>query len=666
MILTNYFTASKSRQNSHAAKRRKVMADIDVTSGKSAKLGDDKCASLSQETVATPRASRCAASSRIKQANRSRTRNSKTRSKAAQPKIVSEGVISVTTSLEDDHRGKKSRKQCRKNNNFESSASKIVELALSSATASGEVNPSQTGPPDVKAGNIRPIEVKPSEVKSNIAPPATQTPENANIDLNSVPQPANITSRSRTGLKVDPWIAEQAKVVLASRGRQALEKSLGRKKATRSSGKEVKEVQPAAKETSRVEKSSSVKMNAPRLHEGIDRTSVVTKSVSDESGTNLPAYKRFSHLLEAKKRKPSGVTRNLSLPYHFKELEEMFRCVDVVLSLKQKRYETCTFEKLKESVQQMCRKKFEKKHLAQMKAVYPTAFVFRQQNFSGGSKKSAYQLTVYFNFDGSSKQKPKDFKFIESSVLIARQKHFKNELVKITMSHHQAYLARNYPSLTVKDDEIMRWHPCFHLDEVPEIGQLPLPEPPEVKTFSTAQDVLGQARLKMAPRVEKALNNVAKKSSETKNVKMGVKTIETKKDSSQTKNTYLKGVSQSLIDKIRQKEELKMQESLTANSEVVEKRVMMQRLPELCRILKTYFVSERRAAIPLEDVSSKLAESYTSTLSKVQVEKHVKLLSEVAPEWLQILYVRKCPYVKLKKNVNINILIEKFKAKEVN
>ena len=40
--------------------------------------------------------------------------------------------------------------------------------------------------------------------------------------------------------------------------------------------------------------------------------------------------------------------------------------------------------------------------------------------------------------------------------------------------------------------------------------------------------------------------------------------------------------------KIRQKEEKKIQESLTADSEVVQKRVMMQRLPELCRILKTY------------------------------------------------------------------------------
>lgn len=74
------------------------------------------------------------------------------------------------------------------------------------------------------------------------------------------------------------------------------------------------------------------------------------------SGLKLPAHKRFSYLLEAKEPKAPGITRSLPLPYHYKVLEEMFRCVDVVLSLKQKRYETCTFDKLKESVQEMCRK----------------------------------------------------------------------------------------------------------------------------------------------------------------------------------------------------------------------------------------------------------------------------------------------------------------------
>lgn len=108
-----------------------------------------------------------------------------------------------------------------------------------------------------------------------------------------------------------------------------------------------------------------------------------------------------------------------------------------------------------------------------------------------------------FNLDESSPgdQKKKDCSFLESSVLIARQKHFKNELLKITMSHHRGYLTKKHPSLVVNDDAIMRWHPCFRLDEVPEISPSSLPDVAQEKTYTTAQDVLDRARQNMAPRV---------------------------------------------------------------------------------------------------------------------------------------------------------------------
>jgi hypothetical protein len=265
-ILTNYFTAAKSRQNSHPAKRRKVAAEIEVIPRKSAKLEDEKCVSLSQEKVPLSAAhvSRSTASSRTKQTNRSRTRNSKTRSKATQNKIVSESVVSVTTSLKDDHGVQRSRKQSQKNNTVEPSASKTIELASTTSTGSGEVKPSQTDLPEVKL---------------------TQTPEKTNTDSNSSSmKPANIASHSRTGLKIEPWIAEQAKLVLSSRGKQALEKSLGRKKATGSLGKMVKEDRVAAKETAKVEMSRSVgmipKVDVPRLNQG--RTTSKSKSITDE------------------------------------------------------------------------------------------------------------------------------------------------------------------------------------------------------------------------------------------------------------------------------------------------------------------------------------------------------------------------------------------------
>ncbi|XP_028391948.1 uncharacterized protein LOC114516621 [Dendronephthya gigantea] len=659
--LTSYFTAAKSRQNTNPAKRRKVVVDPEVIPAKARMLFAEKSVSSNEEKLRLTQ-SDSPATGRIKQANRCRSRNGKTTRKSARNKIVSEGIVSVTTSSKDDHIEKRLRKQNMVNNDPESSAKKVINGFVPHVGSQDALQAKQS------EAKITP-QIPPQDSPNRAKPEFTQNSENVSTDVSkTAPKLENITSQPRKGLKANPWIAEQAKLVLSSRGKQALEKSLGRKKEEGISGRMVKESAKTVEEDTKVKKSQNagVKAIVPRLSQGVT-SGGAPKSTSSttESVSKMPAYKRFSHLLEAKKPKPA-TTRNLPLPYHFKVLEEMFRCVDVVLSLKQKRYETCTFEKLKDSVQEMCRKKFEKKHLAQMQTVFPTAFVFQQSN-SCASKKSEYHLTIDFNFDGKqSNQKPKDLRFIESSILIARQKQFKSELLKVTMGHHRQYLTRNFPSLSVDDDAIMRWHPCFPLDEVSEIEQSPLPEPPQIKTYSTAQDVLDRARLNMTPRVEKALNLAVQKSKESNNIKANLKSNEIKKDLNQAKNCNpsLKGVSQSLIEKIRQKEEKKIQESLTVDSEVVQKRVMLQRLPELCRIMKTYFVSERKAAIPLEDVSIKLAESYTSTLSSVQIEKHVKLLSEVVPEWLTIMYVRKCPYVKLKKNVNINSLVEKLKSKE--
>lgn len=136
-----------------------------------------------------------------------------------------------------------------------------------------------------------------------------------------------------------------------------------------------------------------------------------------------------------------------------------------------------------------------------MKNVYPAAFLFQQQSGCRGQKKSEFQLTVDIKLDESGDQKKEGSRFLESSVLIARQKHFKKELLKITKSHHRDYLTTNHPSLLVDDEAITRWHPRFHLDEVPEINPSPLPEAPQADTYTTAQHVLDRARQKMAPRV---------------------------------------------------------------------------------------------------------------------------------------------------------------------
>jgi len=46
----------------------------------------------------------------------------------------------------------------------------------------------------------------------------------------------------------------------------------------------------------------------------------------------------------------------------------------------------------------------------------------------------------------------------------------------------------------IKDEEIQQWHPKFALKDVPDIEAAPLPQPPVVKKFMTAKDVLDEVK----------------------------------------------------------------------------------------------------------------------------------------------------------------------------
>lgn len=53
----------------------------------------------------------------------------------------------------------------------------------------------------------------------------------------------------------------------------------------------------------------------------------------------------------------------------------------------------------------------------------------------------------------------------------------------------------------VDEAEIKRWHPKFNLDDVPDVEPSELPQPPLIKKFSTAKDVLDEVQDKLNPRV---------------------------------------------------------------------------------------------------------------------------------------------------------------------
>lgn len=124
----------------------------------------------------------------------------------------------------------------------------------------------------------------------------------------------------------------------------------------------------------------------------------------------------------------------------------------------------------------------------------------------------------------------------------------------------------------------------------------------------------------------------------------------------------------SLLDlfysQIRAKEAAAIAKELTRKPEDERKLMMLKKLPELVRIIDSYFVSERRSAIPFEDVIQKTIESYHTSISVSDVQELIQFLAQLLPDWICILEVRKGTFVKVDKNKTIVELLERLNKHE--
>uniref|UniRef100_A0A3Q2DSY1 Chromatin licensing and DNA replication factor 1 n=1 Tax=Cyprinodon variegatus TaxID=28743 RepID=A0A3Q2DSY1_CYPVA len=376
------------------------------------------------------------------------------------------------------------------------------------------------------------------------------------------------------------------------------------------------------------------------------------------SRTGLPGYQRYHTLAQA-------VPPGLTLPYHYKILAEMFRNMDTVVAMLYNRSETATFTKIKQGVQDMMHKRFEESHVGQIKTVFPEAYEFKQEKnvptFNSNISKGSYQLTVEPLLH-QNEARPA----LSAARLLERRQIFHQNLVSIVKQHHKVFLSSLVPAVSVPEDKLTRWHPRFNVDAVAAITASSLPQAPRSEKVSTAQEVLEKARSLITPKMEKALVSVARKAEEKngEGTKPGCTqnpTVPATPASAPAQvPSALKGVSQSLLDRIRAKEVQKLQAAMTRNPAQEERLLMMSRLGELARILRNVFVSEKKAALTMEVACNRMVASYRSALSPGDMEKHVRLLAEVAPDWLSVHLVRKDFYLKLNKSEELSIVLDKL------
>lgn len=395
----------------------------------------------------------------------------------------------------------------------------------------------------------------------------------------------------------------------------------------------------------------------------------------------VPAYEKYKTLVE-----PG--TPTLQLPYKYRCLSEIFRCVDSICSMFFNRKETITFKKLKAAVQRMLRKNFTENHLAQIKYLYPDAYDFIQKkmlNPGSHTKYDYYQLVIVPNVQPMLAElkdlatnenivKSADAKLMNPQVMIKRQQTFNNLLLDRVKTEHDAFLKSLNPPIIIPKEKIRRWHQEFDLESCSDILPGELPQPPNIEKFSSAKEILSTARNlfncstpmdRMLDRYEATKQAVDAATDATKD------DTNKKTDSTAVKlaienpvDKVLKGVPKSLLEKIRAKQAAKALEAMTRRPSQDAEASKYARLPELARYIRNIFVTENKGVLELEKVMAKLENSYREKMTRECLRELLELMAKEAPRnWLTFHFIRRTDFIKINRHENLSEVIKVLEQK---
>lgn len=384
------------------------------------------------------------------------------------------------------------------------------------------------------------------------------------------------------------------------------------------------------------------------------------------SPVKAPAYQRFQNLIEK-------TESQLQLPFKYRYLLDIFKAVDAVTAMFFNRKEKITFKKLKPAVQRILRKNFHESHLSQIQKLMPDAYKFAQEktrNFGSTSKQDYYQLVITPNIKSSDGSDLKELT-LSPQLLIERSAKLTRILTDLVFDEHQKFLQSLDVPMSVTRGALKRWHPEFDLESVPEVEQGNIPMAPNVEKFSSARDILNTARNLFAcsTPMERALERLEEKKRADKLdqpttiagplPKPQIDETKPKEDDNPSKN-LLKGVPQSLLEKIRAKQAAKALDTMTRRPSVEREAAKYARLPEVARHARNVYITEKKGVMPLENVLKKIENSYRGNTSMKEVEELLRIIAKEMPVWMSFHEIRNAMYVKLNRETDFSLVTSKL------
>ena len=83
-----------------------------------------------------------------------------------------------------------------------------------------------------------------------------------------------------------------------------------------------------------------------------------------------------------------------------------------------------------------------------------------------------------------------------------------------------------------------------------------------------------------------------------------------------------------------------------------DKRECYRRLPSIAKVLRSIFLTEKKNVLTFNFVVQKAQYSYNEKLSLDEMEKHLRLLCESVPQWINLFNLGKTDRLKFDKNTS--------------
>ena len=238
--------------------------------------------------------------------------------------------------------------------------------------------------------------------------------------------------------------------------------------------------------------------------------------------------------------------------------------------------------------------------------------------------------------------------------MVERKTVFRNSLIQLVKFHHKNFCSQLKPPIVVDDRSMVRFHKDFNVDSCPPVEEAELPAKPEVELVTTAAQILEKSRalFEINPKLSESLASAAEKKKVpevTASSPAPAPAPAVRKD--------LQGLPQKLIDKILAKEAEKAAKDMLTDKSKEDKVRRLRRLPEIARLVKSVFISERKTALLTPIVLKKVVDSYPGQMSTDNMTKDLKYLVEVTSGFISFVSVQGKEYLKLNSAADINKVV---------